>query len=536
MPDITIDAILWRSLNQATYDSLAGVSRGQYDIRLTRSPKMEAFFANLPHHDPTALGGFTLHVPFAAYDGPGPVPAQELDVRYIGNASGRRDWYIPSQRPESAYPLWRLDRNAGLAAGRGFVIIARDARGSYHGRMFTDADVAALPAEIATALRNKEVDVMFFDTAADAARSLAASLRSSLNVLLYGPPATGKTHRVNEAIASLRQPVVSTSKEHDAIRVGGDHLKVAFVTFHQSYTYEEFMVSLMPDPEAGRFFALTAKRGVLLQLAEHAREPGNESLLIIDEINRGNVSRIFGEFITAMEPDKRLGHDGQRTPTTVVLQLPYLSEPVILPPRLYTLATMNSVDESVAPLDAALRRRFEVIDVPPNVEELRMAFNLSDDWRTLDTGDGMTGVQLRALRLLELINARIAPFRGAQAQLGQWYFAPLLNAENADVARSALLSVWWRRIVPQLEELFSGQPEQLAAVLRLTRRSGEALSIEDPSAGDADLGAHPVVRKNPDPGLTLAFIDRLLGAIKAPTAGAPQTAEPERSAGHPGPP
>lgn len=536
MSEVVVEAMLWRALNKATYDSLDGKSAGQYDIRLTRAAEISEFFAGIAHEDPTDLEGFTLRVPFAAFEGENPVPAQFVEVRYMGTLSGRKDWYIPSQRPDTAYPLWRLARTGATTAsiGHAFVAIFRDKSRTFHGRWLSEEDVEALTPEMRTALRSNEVGVRSFDRVHDettAGGTLARALRESVNVLLYGPPATGKTHRINETVSALRVPMLSTAREHGALRLGGDYLKVVFVSFHQSFTYEEFMVSLRPDPRSERFFALTARFGVLLELAGHAIKPGNEALLVIDEINRGNVSKIFGEFITAIEPDKRLGQDGKLTDTTALLQLPYLESPIAFPPRLYTLATMNSVDESVAPLDAALRRRFKIIELAADVDELRHAFGLEDAWRDRGGGgDDVSAYRVRALRVLEVLNERITFFRGAHFALGQWYFAPLLNVASDDNARDAFLDVWWTRIVPQLEELFAAQPEQLQRVLSLRpSTSGDALSLVDPLPEDADLGARPALLKNTDPSGTIGYIDRLIG-VAAPAVAAIEAEEPSEAA------
>ena len=173
-------------------------------------------------------------------------------------------------------------------------------------------------------------------------------------------------------------------------------MKVGWVTFHQSYSYEEFIVGLRPDPASEKLLSLEPSPGLLLELAEWARVPGQSSLLVIDEINRGNVSRVFGEFITLIEPDKRLADDGHPTDRTVAINLPYIKpgipvtvqvdgadvnveNPFTMPLRLYTLASMNSVDKSIAPLDSALRRRFHVSSLR------RMSSVWQSTWRCLRT-------------------------------------------------------------------------------------------------------------------------------------------------------
>lgn len=149
-----LDAILWRRCNQATLDSLRGNSRGQYDIRLTKVD-YKGFFAGCPFTDHTAHGGFTVTIPVASFDGPNAVNASQLRIRYMGPKSERADWYIPSQRPDSAYELWRPGRGPSSSGAPGtheFLIIARGVDKLFHPRWITDATFLNLPPPIQTTL------------------------------------------------------------------------------------------------------------------------------------------------------------------------------------------------------------------------------------------------------------------------------------------------------------------------------------------------------------------------------------------------
>lgn len=122
---------------------------------------------------------------------------------------------------------------------------------------------------------------------------------------------------------------------HD-LRGGPDqagHSRTIWTTIHQSYSYEEFILGVTTASDSHTLLKITPRPGILLELTEFARQPGCRSLLLADEINRGNVSRLFGEFITCMEPDKQLDEDGGETPTTVSVRLPYLQEGEVLPFR-----------------------------------------------------------------------------------------------------------------------------------------------------------------------------------------------------------
>lgn len=154
--------LLWRRTNQATLDSLHGLSRGQYDIRLTRSDEFSDFFSDLPRSGITEHGGYTLVVPLAAVHAPIEVPAQPLRVRYMGSGSRRRDWYIPSQRPDTAYPLWRPDivgRGHEVALDTDYVLLIRDDDGVFHARWGAPETVAAMPVTVQRRLEARDVGV-----------------------------------------------------------------------------------------------------------------------------------------------------------------------------------------------------------------------------------------------------------------------------------------------------------------------------------------------------------------------------------------
>lgn len=158
-----VTAVLWRRCNKATFDTLTGVSHGQYDIRLTTGPEIEGFFDGLTRSAHTELGGFTVDVPLEAYDGPEPLAASAIQVRYMGERSQRADWYIRAQRPESAYELWRRGRGVEAneaEAAASYLVIVRDSDNRFHGRWIKGPDVAHLPATIREAIGRGDVGVI----------------------------------------------------------------------------------------------------------------------------------------------------------------------------------------------------------------------------------------------------------------------------------------------------------------------------------------------------------------------------------------
>jgi MoxR-like ATPase len=217
----------------------------------------------------------------------------------------------------------------------------------------------------------------------DQAQQVWETLLRRHTVLLYGPPGTGKTRLMLQirgafehgpaAIAfdpsDLANPLKPTRLSDSLPR----NRKGLFTTFHQSLTYETFVVGLRPIVPSADADGSAAplhfgpKDGIFLNLAAHSLKDESCSLLLIDELNRGNVADIFGELITLLESDKRLGKDGRPTPLTISVTLPLqpespeLKQSFQMPYHFYLLASMNSLDRSVAPLDSALRRRFRLV-------------------------------------------------------------------------------------------------------------------------------------------------------------------------------
>jgi 5-methylcytosine-specific restriction protein B len=163
-------------------------------------------------------------------------------------------------------------------------------------------------------------------------------------------------------------------------------------------------------------------------------------VLIVDEINRGNISKILGELITLLEDDKRLGADNALTVT-----LPYSGEAFALPPNLFLLGTMNTADKSLALLDVALRRRFEFEEMPPRFEVCR------------DLSPAM-------LQVLEELNRRLTLARDREHRIGHAYFARVSTPE-------AFNHVFERKIVPLLQEFFLNDWDGLRAVLGESKAS-----------------------------------------------------------------
>ncbi|TGE19755.1 AAA family ATPase [Hymenobacter elongatus] len=253
------------------------------------------------------------------------------------------------------------------------------------------------------------------------------------NLIVQGPPGTGKTFLARR-LAWLG--LGST-----------DAARIELVQFHPSYSYEDFIQGFRPDAQG--VFRLTA--GVLLDICQKAAaEPDKPYFLLIDEINRGNVSRIFGELLLLLETDKRgPGH---------AVRLPYAPADAprfFVPENLFVIGTMNTADRSLAPLDYALRRRFAFIRMTPEfglpLQQLLAAHAVP------------TPVISRLVGRLTELNQAIAddPELGPDFQLGHSYFCqpPPNPAESA----AWLAAILEQEIVPLLEEYWLDQPAKAAA-------------------------------------------------------------------------
>jgi 5-methylcytosine-specific restriction protein B len=388
---------------------------------------------------------------------------------------------------------------------------------------------------------------------------------ASLNQIFFGPPGTGKTYATIEATLEILDPVYlaahrkdrsTLKKRFDELSDAGD---VRFVTFHQSFSYEDFVEGLRAETDGDGQLRYSVVPGVFKSMCSHpsggqspfkigdrygtgykvvrasvdvveiekpqgkhlpigmsllnelagyvkagtftvedlrngewdkkasgstlepylvngyknlipslvaqivnTTDSGSSQLfakskpvqkstpkvLIIDEINRGNISRIFGELITLIEPSKRADAS-----EALEVMLPYSKERFSIPSNIYLIGTMNTADRSLAALDIALRRRFNFIEVPPNPE-------LLDDVE-------VDGIAIN--ELLDVINRRIATLLDRDHRLGHAYFMGLTSQSTLN----DLETIFTKQILPLLQEYFFEDWERIQWVLNDQRKAPE---------------------------------------------------------------
>jgi 5-methylcytosine-specific restriction protein B len=398
------------------------------------------------------------------------------------------------------------------------------------------------------------------------------------NLILFGPPGTGKTwSTINRSLAILAPELLQGAPEREVLKSQFDAFiesgQIVFTTFHQSYSYEDFVEGLRATTTQNGALQYTVEPGVFKRLCERARQglpaaedpfdkallslqakmeeapnrrlamktsrgkpfeaayeggdtfrvfPANSDVgpagytasmqqvrhlylhgddhgmyntsyvrgmleflrhecqlpaaaataqsnvsrkpfvLVIDEINRGNIARIFGELITLIEPSKREGMLEQLTVT-----LPYSKQPFAVPANVHIVATMNTADRSLASLDIALRRRFEFEEMMPRPEFLR---------------DVVVG-ELSIEKLLEVINQRIELLLDRDHCLGHAIFQSLEN----DASLAMLRKIFLGRVLPLLQEYFFDDWQRIHWVLNDHRKADDLKFIWQPKANLGQL-------------------------------------------------
>jgi hypothetical protein len=235
------------------------------------------------------------------------------------------------------------------------------------------------------------------------------------------------------------QPLTKTKKRY------------VFTTFHQSYSYEDFIEGIKPivhadesSPENGKQVIYEIQPGLFRQIVDEALEdPNNNYAIFIDEINRGNIANIFGELITLIEDDKRIGMDNY-----IPAKLPYSGDEFGVPPNLHIFGTMNTADRSVEALDTALRRRFSFIEVNPEPELLNQDIYKCD------------GINLA--NMLYSMNGRLEKLLDKDYCIGHSYF---MSIHDRKEPLEELRQTFVNKILPLLQEYFYGDWGKIGLVI-----------------------------------------------------------------------
>jgi len=276
-------------------------------------------------------------------------------------------------------------------------------------------------------------------------------LEARRQIILYGPPGTGKTF------------LALTLAQHLAGHEHPEHAQL--VQFHPSYAYEDFFEGFRPEKTESGHVSFEIKPGPLRRIAQEARKaPGTPFFLIIDELNRANLAKVFGELYFLLEYRNQS------------VQLQYSNQPFELPKNLYFIGTMNTADRSVALLDAAMRRRFAFVELHPDEPPVDQVLEEYLNRKGRGVGDDRAG-------LLARLNAAIDE-SDRDFKIGPSY---LMRPEAE--TEEGLERIWRFDILPLLEEHYYGRMSRSQITDRyglaaLRNPTGGPGTIEDPLADD----------------------------------------------------
>ncbi|WP_335995335.1 McrB family protein [Fusobacterium polymorphum] len=304
------------------------------------------------------------------------------------------------------------------------------------------------------------------------------------NVIFYGPPGTGKTYTTaKRAVEICKTESEKELTDYTEIMERYNELKkknrIEFITFHQSYGYEEFIEGIKPiisnedDESEGESENNQESKtnikiendikydivdGIFKKFCDNARKAIIEThdnkenkepyVFIIDEINRGNISKIFGELITLIETTKRAGKE-----ECISTKLPYSNEEFTVPDNVYIIGTMNTADRSIALMDTALRRRFKFEEMLPNYDLLKDIF-VEDK-----------GVKVNIGAMLKVINERIEYLYDREHTIGHAVFLEKGKDNRIDIDINKLENIFKKSIIPLLQEYFYEDYEKIRIVL-----------------------------------------------------------------------
>ncbi|EMS8654114.1 TPA: AAA family ATPase [Klebsiella pneumoniae] len=266
-----------------------------------------------------------------------------------------------------------------------------------------------------------------------------------------------------DELLSLYEELKQGPKSAEAIQ------RFATVTFHQSYGYEEFIEGIRARSDESGNISYPIEPGIFLRLCQRANaDSAHRYAIFIDEINRGNISKIFGELISLIEVDKRAGMSNAMS-----LQLSYSSDHFSVPANVDIIGAMNTADRSLALMDTALRRRFDFVEMMPDLSLL--------------SGAKVKGIELEPL--LEKLNSRIEALYDREHTLGHAFFMPVKNALDSgdeETAFKQLKITFQKKIIPLLQEYFFDDWNKIRLVLADNQKQDDSLQFVIEKTDDLD--------------------------------------------------
>ncbi len=367
----------------------------------------------------------------------------------------RREWYFAIGRTT----LWKVNRDSGEPPWATSALIDFAFNGAkqdydrfsrhYRPAWYNDPKAGGkheLRKTLASADLSELADNLLYDTAD--LRTISELLDDKLQVIFQGPPGTGKTYAARELARFLAE----------------SGQRVTLVQFHPSYAYEDFVQGYRPTLTDEGQAAFALRDGPLVQAAKRAKDqPDSPHFLIIDEINRGNLAKVFGELYFLLEyrdEDMTLqyarDHDASFS----------------LPENLYIIGTMNTADRSIALVDLALRRRFHFVEFHPDKPPVA---GLLERWLKRNAED-MAWV-------VDLVKRANAKLDDRQAAIGPTYFM------KKDLSEEKVRLIWKHNVLPYVEEHLYGETDRLADFdLEKLRRGADTEDAATASSGQESTG------------------------------------------------
>jgi len=277
---------------------------------------------------------------------------------------------------------------------------------------------------------------------------IADLLWENKQIILYGPPGTGKTWLAQKLARHL------TNDMDGAVRL---------VQFHPSYTYEDFFEGFRPKTSGGGSLSFDLRPGPFREFAETAEDDSSTPyILVIDEINRANLAKVFGELYFLLEYRNES------------IRLQYSADPFRLPPNLFIVGTMNTADRSIAKIDSAMRRRFRFVELHPRIPPVQ---GLLSRWLA------RKGLPAWPAQVLDELNARI---EDADAAIGPSYLMDTRIYQRGD----GVERVWQYSIMPLLSDMFYGQTdlEERYGLAALRKAAQVAETTSEPGPASTEPG------------------------------------------------